>query len=168
MKMKTVNVCAAVAALIMGASSVMAQSVRILDEPYQAALPIAPAPVSAAPFAPAPIIRTVELPSNPAVPTSTGFNVVGSDKTIREVLSRWAGSAGWTHGPDHWAIDRDLPIAGEADASLFGSDFKEAARRLLASSEFTDRPVQPCFYSNKILRVVSKAELCDKSSQTVQ
>ena len=154
MKVKSAKACAVVAALMFGTTASMAQSVRTVDEPYQAELPIAPAkvaPIAAVPAAPA-----------------GGFDVTATDKTIREVLARWSSGAGWTHGTEHWTINRDLPIAGMADASVFGTDFKEAVRKLLASSEFTDRPVQPCFYSNKIVRVVPKAELCDKASQSVE
>lgn len=92
------------------------------------------------------------------------FDVRQTDMTMRDVLSRWATQNGWTHRPEHWAVDRDLPISGAADSSVFGSDFKGAVRKLTASSELTDRPVQPCFYSNRILRIVPRAELCDKTA----
>lgn len=93
------------------------------------------------------------------------YDVRPGDMTVRDVLTRWAQQTGWTHKPEHWAIDRDLPISGTADASAFGFDFKMAVRKLLASTEMTDRPVQPCFYSNHVVRVVPRAELCDRNSQ---
>lgn len=92
------------------------------------------------------------------------FDVRPNDQTIRDVLIRWSGYAGWVHKPEHWTLDRDFPIAGPADASMFGTDFKQATRKLLSSTELTDRPVQPCFYTNRVLRVIPKAELCDKTS----
>ena len=93
------------------------------------------------------------------------FDVRPGDATIRDVLTRWAAQTGWSFRPEHWTIDRDLPIAGAADASVFGFEFKGAVRKLLESSELTDRPVQPCFYSNHVIRVVPKAEICDKNNQ---
>jgi len=35
-------------------------------------------------------------------------------------------------------------------------------RGLLSSTDLTDFPVQPCFYSNNVLRVVTRAEVCDR------
>lgn len=93
------------------------------------------------------------------------FDVKDSDQNIREVISRWAVSARWTHKPEHWAIDRDLPVSGVDDAESFGPDFKIAVRRLLTSTELTDRPSQPCFYTNRVVRVIPAAELCDKTNQ---
>ncbi|MEJ8837668.1 toxin co-regulated pilus biosynthesis Q family protein [Ramlibacter sp. AN1133] len=91
------------------------------------------------------------------------FDVAGSDRSVREVLTRWARAAGWSHEPAHWTLDKDFPVEGTAGAEVFGADFKEAARRLLASTELTDRPVQPCFYTNRVVRVIPKAGLCDKT-----
>ena len=107
--------------------------------------------------APAPVVAPAPAPP-PVV-----FDVRDTDMTIREVLIRWSTSSGWTHNPSHWTLARDLPISGTADASLFGAEYKEATRRLLSSTELTDMPLQPCFYTNKILRVVPKSELCDKT-----
>ena len=83
-----------------------------------------------------------------------------SDATLRAVLSRWARDAGWLFEPQHWAVDADIPLAGTAE---FPSDFKTAVRELLAATELADRPVQPCFYSNKVLRVVPLTQTCDRS-----
>jgi hypothetical protein len=137
--------------------------VNVVSEPY---VP----PAGDLPFAPAAKAKLEKLEPvkmEPLVPKPV-FDVTTSDSTIRDVLVRWATAAGWTHKPDHWAIDRDLPIAGTADSSVFGPDFKEATRKLLLSTELTDRAVQPCFYSNKVVRVVARAELCDKTSNSAQ
>lgn len=129
----------------------------IAVSPADGSLPIAPMP--SAPTTPV----SAGVTGVGQVVVGSGFAVTTSDRNIREVLQRWARNAGWVHSPEHWTIDRDLPISGTADASVFGNEFMGAARKLLASSEFTDRPVQPCFYSNNVVRVVPKAELCDKS-----
>jgi len=93
------------------------------------------------------------------------FQVHLSDPSLRHVLVRWARSAGWTHGPDHWAVDRDLPVVAPAGPEHFGADFREAVRRLLGASELTDRPLQPCFYSNRVVRVISRGDTCSPSPQ---
>jgi hypothetical protein len=101
-------------------------------------------------------------PAPAPAPTQT-FEVTAGDRSVREVLARWARTAGWTHEPVHWALDRDHPIQGAAGAELFGADFRSATRKLLSSTELTDRPVQPCFYLNKVVRVIPRAELCDRT-----
>lgn len=93
------------------------------------------------------------------------FQVHLSDPNLRHVLVRWARSAGWTHGPDHWAVDRDLPVVAPAGPEHFGADFREAVRRLLGASELTDRPLQPCFYSNRVVRVISRGDTCSRSTE---
>jgi hypothetical protein len=80
---------------------------------------------------------------------------------MRRVLLRWAAGAGWTFGPEHWAVDVDIPLAGGAD---FGADFKGAVRGLMAATELGERPLQPCFYANRVLRVVPAAQACDRSA----
>lgn len=140
--------------------------------PVAGAQPAAPTPASGAaqiadassPATPPASGATTALVAVPAPPEPPVFEVTAKDVTVRDVLVRWSMAAGWTHSASHWTINRDFPIAGTADASVFGADFKEATRRLLSSTELTDRPVQPCFYTNKILRVVPKAELCDRTA----
>lgn len=143
------------AAGIVGVSvSVLAQGIQVSPEPYMERPPL--------PFAPA-------APSgNVPAPPTVNFEVKASDRVLRETLGRWAKDAGWTHTAVHWALDRDHPIEAVADASQFGTDFKTAVRKLLATTENTDRPVQPCFYSNHVLRVIPKAEFCDRATAALQ
>lgn len=119
-------------------------------------------PVVSLPVVPlvAPAAAAVAIPAAAPAPV---FEVTTKDRAIREALSRWAGSAGWIHEPIHWAVDRDFPVSAAAGPEVFGADFKGAVRTLLSSTELTDRPVQPCFYTNHVLRVIPKAELCDKT-----
>jgi hypothetical protein len=88
------------------------------------------------------------------------FDAALADQNMRKVLARWARSAGWTFEPEHWTVDVDIPMAGVAS---FGTDFKAAVRQLLASTELSVRPLQPCFYSNQVLRVIALAERCDRT-----
>jgi len=95
----------------------------------------------------------------PTAPPS-GYQVSPQDGNIRLVLSRWARSSGWTFESEHWVVDVDIPIAGTARFEL---EFDEAVQQLLASTELSDRPLQPCFYANKVLRVVPYAQSCDRT-----
>lgn len=94
-----------------------------------------------------------------AAPTT--FAVSRDDRTIRETLARWSKSVSWVNEPEHWTVPYDLPVLSAAD---LGPDFKGAVRSLLSSTDLTNMPLQPCFYSNQVLRIVPKAELCDRAS----
>ncbi|WP_059414551.1 toxin co-regulated pilus biosynthesis Q family protein [Cupriavidus basilensis] len=96
------------------------------------------------------------VPSEPAAPTS--WVVSPGDGTFRQVIEGWAPRAGWTLAP--WELDSDVPVEG---ADSFDGDFKAAVRHLLASTELTDFALQPCFYSNKRVRVVKATTKCDPS-----
>jgi hypothetical protein len=88
------------------------------------------------------------------------YRVSPGDENMRRALSRWAGVAGWTFQPEHWAVDVDIPLAGSAD---FSDDFKRSVRELLATTELGERPLQPCFYTNRVLRVVPLPQACDRT-----
>lgn len=88
------------------------------------------------------------------------FDVSLSDKNMRTALGRWARQAGWTFHAEHWAADVDIPLSGVA---AFGADFRHAVRTLLSSTELAERPLQPCFYSNRVLRVVPLTQACDRT-----
>lgn len=89
------------------------------------------------------------------------YRVSPDDGNMRLALTRWAATAGWTFESEHWAVDVDIPIAGSA---VFELEFAEAVQQLLASTELSERPLQPCFYANKVLRVVAYAQSCDRSA----
>lgn len=98
--------------------------------------------------------------SAPASPPAF-YRASPADGTMRAVLARWASQSGWLFQPQHWAVDVDIPLAGTAE---FPADFKTAVRELLAATELADRPVQPCFYVNQVLRVVPLTQACDRSA----
>ena len=107
-----------------------------------------------------------EKPELPQIQTSAStktesplFEVSPADLTLRAALLRWADLAGWTFLPEHWAVDVDIPLAGSA---VFRQPFEGAVQELVASTELGDYPLQPCFYSNKVLRVVRYATPCDR------
>lgn len=95
------------------------------------------------------------------VASTAPFRAAPPDATLRAVLARWADSAGWTFQPQHWAVDVDIPLAATAE---FSGDFKTAVRGLLGATELADRPLQPCFYGNRVLRVVPIAQSCSRAA----
>ena len=82
-----------------------------------------------------------------------------ADVTIKGTLERWTRAAGWALPADGWAVERDFPVMA---ATSFEGDFRFAVRSLLKTTELTDLQLQPCFYANNVLRVVGRAELCDR------
>ena len=88
------------------------------------------------------------------------FAVSHADLHLRQALTRWAGLSGWRFEPEHWAVDIDIPLSASAK---FSEDFVSSVQALLASTELSDRPLQPCFYSNQVLRIVPVAEPCDRT-----
>ncbi|AOB30723.1 hypothetical protein AKI39_08475 [Bordetella sp. H567] len=84
-----------------------------------------------------------------------------ADENMRRALARWAGLAGWTFQPEHWAVDVDIPLSGSAD---FSDDFKRSVRALVAATELGERPLQPCFYANQVLRVIPLSQACDRTA----
>ena len=157
MKLRFKN-CICITFVFFGLAVCQAQTVQFINEPFQDRVPLPFAPFS---NAPAPNVASAKVLS---LSVKSGFAVLSSDRTVREVLARWAGAAGWVHDGQHWTIPQDHPVEGAAGAEVFGEDFKTAARTLLSSTDMTDRPVQPCFYSNNVVRVIPKASMCDKNA----
>lgn len=121
--------------------------------------PSRPSPVSvASSLSPGTTRRSEEKSSTPITPGK--FEVDPTDGNIRQALNRWARMAGWAFNVEHWAVNVDVPIVGSA---TFDSEFKPAVQALLASTELGDRPLRPCFYSNKVVRVVPYAQVCDRT-----
>jgi hypothetical protein len=99
---------------------------------------------------PTPAVR--QIPSINDVHT---YRAVPADQNLRILTERWSRVVGWTA---IWDVDKDIPIgtAGEKAA-----DYKTAIRWLLASTEFGDVVVKPCFYSNSVVRIVRKTVKCN-------
>ena len=89
---------------------------------------------------------------------SADYAVGPEDGNVRRALSRWARIAGWTFEAEHWTVAADIPITARAN---LGADFPQAVAALLASTDMADLPVQPCFYQNRVLRVIAHAQRCD-------
>lgn len=127
--------------------------------PALAFVPPPPSPMPPPPVAPPlsvpPARKPVALPA-----ASAPYEATPADGNIRRALGRWAQVSGWTFDSEHWAVDVDIPLAGSA---AFGPEFVPAVRELLAATELGDRPLQPCFYANRVLRVVPFAQRCDRT-----
>lgn len=100
-------------------------------------------------------------PAKPTPPPTPIWKVSPVDRTIREALKSWAKTAGWSFEPEHWAVNVDIPITAQAS---FSGDFKSATRQLIGTTELSATPLQPCFYSNRVVRVVPINEMCDRMS----
>lgn len=90
------------------------------------------------------------------------------DKTIRETLAKWSASEGWTFNPlgrDYWTVPQDFDVVA---SDTFYGDFKGAVRKLIASTELTKTPLQPCFFSNKAVRVILINEECAAQASQVR
>lgn len=133
-----------------------AQGIERRTESYQSPAGALPLAAPSAQPGNSPIAIAIARPA----PT---FDVKTSDRSVREALARWARSAGWVHEPIHWTLDKDHPVEGVAGPEVFGEDFRTAVRKLLASTELTDRPVQPCFYANSVVRVIPRSAFCDRT-----
>ena len=93
--------------------------------------------------------------------SSTTYAVTPEDQHVRLALVRWSSISGWRFQPEHWGVDVDIPLSASAS---FSDDFVTSVQALLLTTELSDRPLQPCFYSNQVLRVVPYAESCDRTT----
>ena len=110
------------------------------------------------PSAPASVIQQ-PAQTQPVTSTSV-YTVTPQDQHLRQALGRWASIGGWRFQPDHWVVDVDIPLTAGAE---FTDDFIDSVRALVSATELSDRPLQPCFYSNRVLRVVPVSEHCDRT-----
>ena len=144
---------------------------RGLSAQHQADMPGQPLSTPVATDAPEPVSRRLEVPGalqevaaspdEPTVPVRNVYSVTPDDGHLRQALSRWTGLSGWRFQSEHWAVDVDVPISAGAS---FGDDFVQAVQSLVATTELSDRPLQPCFYSNQVLRIVVASEPCDRTT----
>lgn len=92
------------------------------------------------------------------------YEVTPQDQNLRQTLTRWSGISGWYFQPEHWGVDVDIPLAGGAK---FSDDFVSSVQALVGSTELSDRPLQPCFYANQVLRVIAISEPCDRTTTPI-
>ena len=121
------------------------------------------AAMQAEPPEPAPETLPSPTQTSPADEQAPGasYSVDRADGHMRRTVARWAQQAGWVFQAEHWSVDVDIPVVGDA---VFDMPFEQAVQSLLAATELSDRPLQPCFYSNKVVRVVAFAQACDRTA----
>lgn len=127
--------------------------------PAESSHPETPAPSTDSAGAASTAPADTAVPGPLAATPPLVYRAAPPDSTLRAVLGRWADMAGWTFHSHHWAVDVDIPLSATAE---FPGDFKSAVRGLLGATELADRPLQPCFYSNRVLRVVPIAQSCSR------
>ncbi|WP_172401052.1 TcpQ domain-containing protein [Alcaligenes faecalis] len=86
------------------------------------------------------------------------FELRIKDKTLRQALVRWAKQAEWVFAPEHWTLEVDFPIKA---AARFEGSFESAVAQLLVAAQLNAHPLQACFYSNQVLRVLAWPQACD-------
>lgn len=92
--------------------------------------------------------------------SSMPFRAEPSDRTLRQTLKRWAQREGWEFQDHHWELEIDLPVVS---AATFNAPFNQAVEQLMRSTALGSRPLQACFYSNRVMRVIALAQSCDPS-----
>lgn len=102
----------------------------------------------------------IDITDNSFKKAGSLYKVSPSDNNIRLALQRWAKQANWTFMAEHWNVDVDIPISAQAS---FSSSFQESVQDLVGATEMAERPLQPCFYSNNVLRVIPYAQSCNRA-----
>lgn len=114
------------------------------------------------PSVPAPMVQPVTEPV--AVTASSTpqpfYAITSADKNLRQALSRWSNLSGWKFQSEHWSVDVDIPLTATAS---FSDDFVGSVQALIQATELSERPLQPCFYANQVLRIVPLTEACDRT-----
>lgn len=108
-------------------------------------------------------IKTSVLPraAQPAPSSSANLSIAPLweakpvDGTLQRLFARWAKQVGWT---TLWDADQDIPLVATAQ---FTGSFTDAVQEVLRTTESTDTPLHPCFYTNQVMRVVPISTVCD-------
>lgn len=106
-------------------------------------------------------VSSAAVASNTPPVSQAFYAITNTDKNLRQALARWSGLSGWRFQVEHWAVDVDIPLTATAN---FSDDFVGSVRALIQATELSDRPLQPCFYANQVLRVVPMNEACDRTA----
>lgn len=146
------------------------ERIKIVPRPAPPQIPIAePEPAPAVPATATPAIAepaavepTAATPAN-SIAVVPEWHVSPLDQNFRLALRRWATAADWTFGSgsEFWGVPVDIPITA---AATFTGAFEEAVRDLVGATELGEHPLQPCFYSNRVLRVVPISHACDRTN----
>lgn len=137
-----------------GSDPIKVSSTILLTE-AQSELPSGPSE------APGPVTSTEPAPQPESLIAKEVWRISPEDGTVRQALGRWAAKAGWTFGADQWELNFDLPI--QAPAEFEAATFQEATQALSQAIAMTESPVRPCFYANRVLRVIPFTRSCNRA-----
>lgn len=85
------------------------------------------------------------------------FASLTSDKSLKQLIQRWAHDAAWVFNDEHWAVSVEIPLSGPFTQQ---GSFPDVVQQVLLSTQLGDYPLRPCFYSNNVLRVIPFEESC--------
>lgn len=155
--------CSAILALILLAFEVRAATVCVAQPgaaqvARQAAACAAPRKeVATAATASGLGVAPVAEPVVPETDVAGKFRLAMADRNLRQFFARIAADQS-----PRWELVWDVPleyaIGGE---DSFTGSFKDAVRYFAAGTEMTELAVQPCFYRNRVLRIIRKTLKCD-------
>jgi len=165
---------AAPTAPVTSAAQPVAPAPASQSAPDTAATPTTATHVPSAPASTASTAETVQLVETTAVATPPEdispaeapiikrlWHISPSDGTVRQALTRWAAAENWTFGPDQWELNFDLPI--QAQAEFEAESFQQATQALSQAIAMTESPLRPCFYTNRVLRVIPFTRSCNRA-----
>jgi hypothetical protein len=83
------------------------------------------------------------------------WKITPADVNFQRLFARWAKIAGWTF---LWEVDQDIPLVG---VDTFNGSFTDAVLAVAHSTDGTDMPIHPCFYTNNLVRIVPVSVVCN-------
>lgn len=95
------------------------------------------------------------MSAKPGINDVVVWTVSPADHNLRQLIDRYASSVGWV---SQWDVDKDILVNFSDEKP---NNFKAAVRYVLASTQFGDLKVKPCFYSNAVVRVVPTTTKCN-------
>ena len=116
-----------------------------------AVTPASPSPAATA----SPSIPAASAPVVPHLDIKPVWRVELADSTFQRLFARWSTLAGWTLV---WDVPQDIPVIGQYS---FSGSFTDAVLTVTDSTDGTDMPVHPCFYSNSLARIVPVSVVCN-------
>lgn len=154
--------CSAILALILLAFDVRAATVCVVQPgatpgARQAAACAPRREVATAAPASVPSVVPVAEPAMAEADVAGKFRLAMADRNLRQFFARIAADQS-----PRWELVWDVPleyaIGGE---DSFTGSFKDAVRYFASGTEMTELAVQPCFYRNRVLRIIRKTLKCD-------
>lgn len=103
------------------------------------------------------VVDAKSSPSSASAQQPSVFASLTSDKSLKQLIQRWAHDAAWVFNDEHWAVSVEIPLSGPFTQQ---GNFPDVVQQVLLSTQLSDYPLRPCFYSNNVLRVIPFEESC--------